>query len=315
MADVRKVVVFCADYEHCQDMSGIFDEVAVVSEPRPTGFTFPLALKREAFEVSEFSLSNYIMFRDRGADWLTALPIFPYRRFRQGNAYVLPQSSFRNPADLRGRKIGVPDYSMTAAVWARGIFKSEYGLDWREVEWVSGSKQRFPTPANVKLTKTDTDFEELLDKGEIDALWTPDISKEAVVSGRVRPLFADHIAEEKIFYNKTGVYPPNHVMVVNRDIVKDPERIAAAVFQAFVRSKWRAYDRRLGTTLLPWGESRWNEAMSVFQKNPLPYGPSEQNRASVDMLAGFLEEQGLASRRLAWNELFVNVDYPADAQP
>ncbi len=313
MADMRRVVVFCADYEHCQDMSGTFDDVAVACEPRSTRFTFPLALNHEAFEVSEFSLANYIMFRDRGADWLTALPIFPYRRFRHGNAYVSQQSTFRNPADLRGRKIGVPDYSMTAAVWARGIFKSEYGLDWREVEWVSGPKQRFPAPANVSLTKTDRNLEELLDKGEIDALWTPDLTNEAALSGRVRPLFADHIAEEKIFYSKTRVYPPNHVMVVNRDVVKDPTRIAAAVFQAFTRSKWRAYDRRLGATLLPWGESRWNEAMSFFHENPLPYGPSEQNRASVDMLAGFLDEQGLTKRRLDWSELFVDVDYPADA--
>src|SRR6202000_1688541 len=106
-----------------------------------------------------------------------ALPIFPYRRFRQGNAYVLRQSPFRSPADLRGRKIGVPDYSMTAAVWARGIFKSEYGLDWRDVEWVSGSKQRFPAPANVTLTKTDRNLEDLLDTGEIDALWNTDLSK------------------------------------------------------------------------------------------------------------------------------------------
>lgn len=313
MPDRRDVTVYSADYEHCQGLSGTFGDVTVKWEPKSTKFTFPLGLKRQPFEVCEFSLANYIMLRDRGADWLTALPIFPYRRFRHGNAYVARDSAFRSPADLCGRKVGLADYSMTAAVWARGIFKAEYGLDWREVHWVSGPAQRFPAPAGVSLQLTEADLETLLVDGEIDAYWTPDLSREAVASGNVRTLFADHVAEETAFYAKTGVYPPNHVLVVNLDVVKDPARIASAVFAAFTRSKWRAYDRRLGTTLVPWGEARWNEAMTLFHANPLPYGPSKNNRASVDMLAGFLAEQGLAGRRHEWRELFVDVEYPDDA--
>ena len=315
MTHSRATTIFCADYEHCQGISGTFDDVIVTWEPKSTKFTFPLALNRKPFEVSEFSLSNYIMLRDRGADWLVALPIFPYRRFRQGNAYVSRQSKLRHPSELKGRKIGVPDFSMTAAVWSRGIFRLQYGLDWREIHWVSGTKQRFPAPSEVSLTKTEGNLEELLDGGAIDSLWTPDLSNDAVLSGKFRPLLDNHIAEEQAFYGKTGVYPPNHVMVINRDVVRDPEKTAVAIFKAFVRSKWQAYERRFGTTLIPWGESRWNEAMKVFGGNPLPYGPSAPNLASVDMLAGFLEEQGLVRRRLSWSELFVNVEYPADARP
>jgi 4,5-dihydroxyphthalate decarboxylase len=313
MSDRRNVTVFCSDYEHCQELSSTFGDVEVTWKPRTTKFSFALALKHQPFEVCEFSLSNYIMSRDRGADWLTALPIFPYRRFRHSVIYVNRESALRSPSELRGRRIGLPDYSMTAAVWARGIFKAEYGLDWRDVTWVSGPTQRFPAPAGVSLHQTDANLEALLTAGEIDALLSTDLSREALSANKFRPLLTDHIAEEADFYAKTGVYPPNHVMVMNLDVVKDPERIAAAVFRAFTRSKWLAYDRRLGATLLPWGESRWNETMRLFHANPLPYGPSSENRASVDMIAGFIQEQGLAQRQLAWNELFVDIDYPQDA--
>jgi 4,5-dihydroxyphthalate decarboxylase len=312
MPDQRSLKVYCADYEHCQNLSGSVGNVTIDWEPQSTKLTFPLALKRESFEVSEFSLSNYIMFRSRGADWLTALPIFPYRRFRHANAYVTRESSINSPAELRGRRIGVPDYSMTAAVWIRGIFQAEFGLDWRDLHWVSGMKQRFPAPAGAQLERTEANLEELLAEGDIDALWTPDLSYEAVLSGRFRTIFNDPYAAETAFYAKTGVYPPNHVMVVNLDVVKDPIAIAPVVFEAFTRAKWQAYTRRLGTTLLPWGEGRWNEAMRLFNANPLPYGACVENEASVAMLSAFLVEQGLVRDCPGWADLFIKAEYPPD---
>jgi 4,5-dihydroxyphthalate decarboxylase len=307
-----QITVHCDDYEHCQGLSGRFDGLDVTWIPTSAKACFALALDRMPFEIAEFSLANYAMFRDRGVDWLTALPIFPYRRFRHGLAYVHRDSSIRSPEDLRGRRVGVADYSMSAAVWARGIFLSQYGLDWRDVFWISGPKQRFPAPDGVKLSKVEEDLEALFAAGEIDALFSTDISQQAVASGRFRPLFQDHYAEETAFYKSTGIFPPNHVMVINRDVVRDPAAIAGAVFAAFVRSKWRAYRRRLGATLLPWGESRWNDALELFGPNPLPYGRTPQNAAAVEMLTGFLVQQGLAKRAVPWRDLFVDLDYPAD---
>jgi 4,5-dihydroxyphthalate decarboxylase len=303
------VTVFCADYEHCLSLTGRFDNVELTHEKRTTREMFPLALGRAPFDVLEFSLSNYIMLRDRGADWLTAVPIFPYRRFRHGIAYVKRDSALEDPASLEGCRIGVPDFSMTAAVWARGILKSFYGFDWRSAAWTSGPKQRFTPPADVPLRQVESDLESLLSDGEIDVLLTPDLSRKAAEAGTFRPLFRDPVAEEGAFFDKTGVYPPNHVIVINRDCVAEPVRLAAPLFRAFETSKKQAYARRLGSTLLPWGETRWTDVIKRFGPDPLPYGDSAQNRTCVDMLAGFLLEQGLIRRPWTWDELFLPADY------
>ena len=109
------------DYEHTLGLAGIRDGIDIRYTTAPLRDVFLRMLTERCYEACEFSLSNYLMLRDRGADWLHAIPVFPYRAFRHSTLYVRKDSSLREPADLRGKRVGVPDFSMTAAVWTRGI--------------------------------------------------------------------------------------------------------------------------------------------------------------------------------------------------
>ena len=127
MQPTTHVEVQCDDYEHTAYLAGTHNGVEVRHRLASTRDMFQLALQHKPFDIVEFSISNYIMLRARGSRWLTALPI-PYRAFRHNIIHVMQDSPLSAPLDLRGKKVGLPDYSMTAAVWTRGLFKSEYGL-------------------------------------------------------------------------------------------------------------------------------------------------------------------------------------------
>lgn len=298
------IEVLCADYEHTLDLGGSFAGVEVRRRAATTREMFQLSLQRRPFEVAEFSISNYVMMRDRGADWLAALPIFPYRAFRHNIVHVRNDSPLAAVSALCGRTVGVPDYSMTAAVWARGIFSAEYGLEPTAIAWVSGLSQRFPTPAGVDLRLTGDDLEVLLERGDIDALLTPHLSHRAHAHGLFRRLLPGHPADERAAFLKTGIYPPNHLMVVNLDVVGDFDAIAEPVFAAFSASKTRAFDRRLGTSLVPWAGEHWASTLAMFGGDPLPYGLTPVNRRAIGDVVGYLAQQGLISRPLRLEDLF-----------
>jgi 4,5-dihydroxyphthalate decarboxylase len=300
----ESVEVLCDDYEHALAVGGTFGGVEIKRRIASTREMFQLALQHKPFEIAEFSISNYIMMRSQGARWLTALPIFPYRAFRHNIIHVRNDSPLKAVTDLRGKTIGLPDYSMTAAVWTRGLYKAEYGLDPGEIAWVSRLNQRFPTPPGVNLRLTGDDLEDLLERGEIDALLIPDLSEKAQAHRKFRRLLPNHPKDEREYYLKSGIYPPNHVLVVNLDVVKNYERIAAPVFEAFCASKAKALDRQLGATLVPWARDYWEETLAIFHHDPLPYGLTATNRRAVETVAGFLAEQGLIAGPVALADLF-----------
>jgi 4,5-dihydroxyphthalate decarboxylase len=304
MPDAAQVEVQCEDYEHTAALSGTYGGIAVRHRHASTREMFQLGLQHKPFELVEFSISNYIMMRARGARWLTALPVFPYRAFRHNIIHVLQDSSLKAPGDLRGKTIALPDYSMTAAVWTRGLFQAEYGLDPREINWVSRRNQRFPTPPGVKLSLTDDDLEDLVLRGEVDGLLIPELSDKAYEHGRFRRMLPNHPADERAYFQKTGIYPPNHLMVVNLEVVKDYEPVARAVFAAFASSKARAYERQLGASMVPWSHEHWETTMKLFQNDPLPYGLTPVNIRAVEMVARFLAEQKLIDAPIGIDALF-----------
>ncbi|MBN8965069.1 MAG: hypothetical protein J0H89_06715, partial [Rhizobiales bacterium] len=143
-----------------------------------------------------------------------------------------------------------------------------------------------------------------LDPGEIDALLIPDLSEKAQAHRKFRRLLPNHPKDEREYYLKSGIYPPNHVLVVNLDVVKNYERIAAPVFEAFCASKAKALDRQLGATLVPWARDYWEETLAIFHHDPLPYGLTATNRRAVKTVTGFLAEQGLIAGPVALTDLF-----------
>lgn len=151
------------DYEHTLGLAGIRDGIDIRYTTAPLRDVFLRMLTERCYEACEFSLSNHLMLKDRGADWLHAIPVFPYRAFRHSTLYVRKDSPLREPADLRGKRVGVPDYSMTTAVWTRGILADQYGVHWQDLRWVVSGKQRFATLPGVTLEAA----------GKMDALLTP----------------------------------------------------------------------------------------------------------------------------------------------
>lgn len=304
------IEVVGGDYEHVLGLAGTVDDVHIAYRSHGLNEVFERMIAERAFEVCEFSLSNYLMLKDRGADWLVAIPVFPYRAFRHSTIYVRRDSPLRTFADIAGKKIAVPDYSMTAAVWTRGILKERYNVDWASMQWISGRKQRFEPPSGVPLTFSDESLEEALIQGHVDALLTTSTLDEAKDVGerKLRPLLSNAREVERNYFAETGTYPINHTVVIREDALKRLPQLPRLLFDVYSAAKQKAYRRRLGATFLPWGQSLWNELLPMFNGDPLPYGLTELNRRVIETLGGYLLEQRLVSKMPALNGLFVAAD-------
>jgi 4,5-dihydroxyphthalate decarboxylase len=302
-----KLEVYGGDYEHVLGLSGERDGIDLQYVERSLLEIFEGMLNERRYECCEFSLANYIMLKARGADWLHAVPVFPYRAFRHSTLYVRRDSPLKGPADLRGKRVGVPDFSMTAAVWTRGILKEQYGVAWSDMRWVASGRQRFTTLPGVPLQVVDSDLETDLIEGRIDALLTPTPAdeKKPAAERRLRCLIADVQKAEEDYVRDYGVYPINHVIVIRDDALKRLPKLPRALFQAYAEAKARAYKRRLGTTLMPWGMRHWNKVFDQFGGDPLPYGLNSINRDVVRRLADFLFDQKLISKKMEVEALFI----------
>src|SRR6187551_2189131 len=247
------------------------------------------------------------MLKDSGADWLHAIPVFPYRAFRYSNLYVRKDSPLREPADLRGKRGGVPDFSMTAAVWTRGILADQYKVQWQDLRWVVSGKQRFATLPGVTLETINGDLEALLVEGKIDALLAPQTADERKPAGerKLRSLIADAQAAEEAYLGTFGIYPINHVVVIRSDALRRLPELPRVLFEAYEQAKGRAYARQLGATLMPWGTRLWKKTFDQFGGDPLPYGLNDINRKVVGTLARFLHEQKLIERQPDLDPLFI----------
>ena len=301
------MILFGGDYEHTLDIPpvshGLDLQYRIAGRPE----LFAKVLQRQPFDACEFSLSNYIMMRDRGEDWLTAVPIFPARAFRHGIVLVRRDDPIETVAELAGRRVGIPEYTMTAGVWCRGLLNDEYGLHWSQVHWHASPAVRFPPPSAVTVAALSGDIEDALADGEIDALVLP-TSRDALLPAsarRFRPLIEDWREVEADYFTRTGIFPISHVVVVDRRAIDANPSLPEALVAAYGQAMERAKHRRLGGTLLPWGTDNWSRTMEVFRQDPLPYGVGDGNRLAIDKLQDYLLEQQLIRHRQPLADLFV----------
>ena len=261
------------------------------------GMAFAPVLDDEPFQVNEFSLANFTMLRDRGDDRMLAVPVFLNRAFRQGSLYVRRDSDLVHPDQLRGRTVGAREYTQTAGVWWRGTMVDEYDLHWTEIDWVSERTQRFPPPDEAGVTKIDGDLETLLIEGRIDGFLAPATRDEAkpAAERRLRPIFPNSEAAERDYYARTGIYPINHTVVIQRDCLDRHPGIARAVFDACCASKNRFY-RESGMSD-PWG--------GAAADDPIPFGLTDKNREIVGTLFRYLHEQKFIDRIPDIESMFV----------
>ena len=309
------------DYDHVRDLVSGAVEVQGIDltclrfSVEETFFRF--ARHRE-WDVSEFSLAKYCSLRAAGDDTIAAIPVFPSRAFRHSAIFVRADGPVDDAAALAGGRIGVPEWTQTATVYARGALERAYGLDLKEVRWFQGGTNEagriegiaLTPPEGFSLTPVrDRSLNDMLVAGELDALIAAHPPR-AFTDGsrRVVRLFSDYRAVEEAYYRSTGIFPIMHVVAIRADVLERWPWAAMNLYTAFREAKRRALERAKDGNApkypIPWSPANAERAEEMFGPDLWPYG-IEENRTTLEAFLRFAHEQGVCARHLAPEELFV----------
>ena len=270
-------------------------------------------LQYQEFDASEMSLSNYTSLVSTGKSPFIAIPVYPSRVFRHGYFFVNTDKGIKTGADLKGKRGGVPEYSMTAAVYMRGLMQHEFGVKPSDVEWVQGRADRLgrKLPGDVKLTQAPagTELGDLLERGEIDFMMTANNPLSfRRGSKNVARLFPNYMEMEKEYYTRTKIYPIMHTVVIRRDVYRANRWVAQSLYKAFLAAQKKAYDGYAQTAawmaMLPWLPAHIEEARRELGEDWWPYG-LEPNRHVLDTFLRYHHAQGLSKRPFKAEELFA----------
>jgi 4,5-dihydroxyphthalate decarboxylase len=273
---------------------------------------------RNEFHCGEMSFSTYVIRLARGDLPFVAIPVFPARTFRHGAIYVNTRAGIAGPRDLIGRRVGVPEYQMTAAVWVRGLLRHEYDVRPEDLHWITGGLAmpgRKPlvdvaVPGiRVEYVEDSTLFDMLL-SGGIDALIAPQVPP-AIREGRreVGYLFPNFPEVERAYFRKTGIFPIMHVVVMQKDVYAQQPWIAASLTRAFEIAKDNCFSRLDAQEPLPvsipWSHCLADDVRGLMGRDFWPYGV-EKNRKTIEALCSYAFEQGLVPRPVSADELFAS---------
>jgi 4,5-dihydroxyphthalate decarboxylase len=317
-----RITLACWDYDRTRAlMDGTVrpEGIELVYLNQPVEETFFRMIRYREFDCSEMSLSSYSASLAKGNSPFIAIPAFPSRYFRHSCIFVSAKSGVKKPEDLKGKRIGVPEYQMTAPVWIRGILSDDHGVKVTECQHFSGGEEEpgridklnIDLPGNIKLSsieKTKT-LSRMLADGELDALVTArapsTFHKEP---DRVKRLFPDYVAAEKAYWQRTKIFPIMHTVVIRRDVYEKNPWVAQSLYKAFTAAKAKAmamYAQTAAmTSMLPWTTAHAEEARREMGEDWWPYG-LEANRKVLDTFLRYHHEQGLSKRRLQPEELFA----------
>jgi 4,5-dihydroxyphthalate decarboxylase len=284
--------------------------------------TFFRAMRQQAFDISELSLSSYLVKASRGESPYVAVPVFLSRAFRHTSIWVR-SDRIRTPRDLKGKRVGVPEYQLTANVWARAILQDDHGVFPRDITWVRGGietpgrpeKIGLALPADVRLEEAPADrtISDLLDSGDIDGFIAPRPPAGAAARNpQVRWLFDDPTAAAKDWYRRTGIFPIMHVVGVRRELAAQHPWLPVAVLKAFTQAKAAALDALADTSAtkvtLPFVEEQLKAARETLGQDFWSYGVAG-NEATLRFFLRHHHAQGLSARELALDELFDPTTY------
>ncbi len=285
----------------------------------PVEETFFRMLRNKEFDVAEMSLSSYTVSLFSEARPFIAIPVFPSRFFRHSCIYVNAASGIKTPKDLIGRRIGNPEYQMTAPAWIRGILQDEFAVPIDSVTYVTGGEEepgrseklKLDLPPNIKVERigpTQT-LSAMLASGEIDALYTARMpSSYANGGGKVKRLFENYVDIEKAYFRKTKIFPIMHTVVIRREVYEQNRWVAQALYKAFGAAQAETYKDLNETAalkaMLPWLNAHVEEARAEMGDDYWPYG-LEKNHAALDTFLRYSFEQGLSKRKLNPVDLFA----------
>jgi 4,5-dihydroxyphthalate decarboxylase len=265
------------------------------------------------------SLSSYTVSLFKPQRPFVAIPVFPSRFFRHSCIYVNANSGIREPRDLIGKRVGNPEYQMTAPVWIRGILSDHYGVPVDSVTYCTGGEEepgrpeklKLDLPANIRVEpigETQTLSQMLLD-GEIDALYTARMpSTFRTGGGRVRRLFDNFVDVERQYFRDTGIFPIMHTVAIRTEVYQANRWVAQSLYKAFLEAQRQNYEDLMETaalkTSLPWLTAHVEETRREMGDDFWPYG-LDRNRKTLETFLRYHFEQGLSKRLLTPDELFA----------
>lgn len=274
-------------------------------------------------DAGEYGMTQLVINAALGETPFAAIPAFPSKMFRHGYIYVNRRSGIREPKDLAGRRIGSPTLTQTAAIWQRGILTHDYGADLSGVTWVTGAIDHpgplvagIGTPSLRVATKAERapsgkSLDDLLVEGRIDAIIGANRAPSLGKNPDIVRLFTEYAAEERAYFNRTGIQPIMHAVVVKRSIYEKNSWVAASLYRACEAAKNRAIDamRPWGAqkVMLPWVEEAMDEVDEMFGGDPCAYG-LDANRKTLETLVGYMYEQGFIDEKPRVDDMFVPVD-------
>jgi 4,5-dihydroxyphthalate decarboxylase len=317
-----RLTLACWDYDRTRAlMDGTVapDGIELVYLNQPVEETFFRMMRYREFDCSEMSLSSYVASLNGPDPGFIAIPVFPSRFFRHSCIFVSAKSGIRKPEELKGKRVGVPEYQMTAPVWIRGILSDDYGVKVTDVEHFSGGEEEpgrdeklklnLPPHVRLRAIPVDKTLSRMLADGELDALVTArapsTFHKEP---DKVKRLFPNYVELEKEYYRRTKIFPPMHTVVIRRDVYAKNPWIAQSLYKAFTEAKARAYALYNQTAALPamvpWLVAELEETRREMGEDWWPYG-LEPNRRALETFLRYHHEQGLSQRRFQPEELFA----------
>ena len=286
----------------------------------PVEECFERAYFHGEFEVAEIGFSPFLIALSRGPTPYVALPVFLSRMFRHSAVYIRTDRGIAGPADLAGKTIGVPEYQMSAVMWFRGYLQDEFGIKAADINWVqaglenAGRRDKFPLnlPEGFPLVaRDDVTLSQLLADGALDGVMSAR-APSCVAAGhpKVRRLFPDYRAVEQAYFKKTGIFPIMHALGIRRDVYEKHPWLGASLYKAYLQAK-RIADADLAevTALkigLPWVSAEYEATQALMGEDFWSYGLNESNRKTLATMARYSYEQGLATRLIDVDEMFVN---------
>jgi 4,5-dihydroxyphthalate decarboxylase len=279
------------------------------------------AFRGSEFDIAELSLSSYTLKVSQGDCPYVAVPVFLSRAFRHTAIYVR-RDRVRTPADLRGMRVGIPEYQLTANVWARALLKEDHGILPADVTWVRGGietpgrpeKLKLQLPPSVKLESApagDT-LSAMLDRGDLDAFIGPRAPSCFGRNPQVGWLYTDPTASAQEYYRRTRIYPIMHVVGIRKELVEKHRWLPVAVYQAFEAAKAHALEQLADPSApkasLPFLEELIATTYQLMGRDYWPYGVAD-NRATLEAFLSHHHDQGLSQRKVALEELFAPTTY------
>lgn len=279
--------------------------------------TFWRMLKHQEFDAAEMSMSSYMITRDRGDPDLIAIPVFPSRFFRHSCIFVNADAGIDEPADLAGKRVGVPEYQMTASLWIRGTLQHDYGVHPSDMQWFHGGEEEtgreekleldLPDDVDIQYIPADATLSGMLERGDLDALVTAR-APSSFETDAVERLFPDFRAVEREYYERTGIFPIMHTVVLRGDVYREDPWIAQELLKAFTASK-DVCMREIGDTgalkvALPWLQSELQETRETMGYDYWPYG-IEDNQKTLETMVQYSHEQGLIDQEFDLEDLFA----------